>query len=81
MNIDILETVNCHNCGGRLEKIITNLPFKVRHNSIIIVRKLPVLQCQNCSEYLLEDLVLERVDEILDNVDRAVEIEILSYAV
>lgn len=72
--------MNCHNCGGRLEKIITDLPFKVRHNSIIIVRKLPVLQCQNCSEYLLEDLVLERVDEILDNVDRAVEIEILSYA-
>lgn len=73
--------MNCHNCGGRLEKIITDLPFKIRDNSIIIIKKLPVLQCDNCNEYLIEDLVMEKVDNILDKVDRTAELEILSYAV
>jgi YgiT-type zinc finger domain-containing protein len=40
----------CHICGGKLEKLITNLPFKVNHYSIIIINSLPVLQCNNCSE-------------------------------
>jgi hypothetical protein len=24
--------MNCHNCGGRLEKVITDLPFKIGHS-------------------------------------------------
>ena len=71
----------CHNCGGMLEKIIADLPFKVGHNSIIIIKKLPILQCQNCSEYLIEDQVMEKVDRIIDKIDKTVELEILSYAV
>ncbi len=72
--------MNCHNCGGRLEKVITDLPFKIS-DSIIIIKKLPVLQCQNCNEYLIEDIVMEKVDGILDKVDKTAELEILSYAV
>ena len=71
----------CHNCGGELEKIITDLPFKVRSDSIIIVKRLPVLQCQNCNEYSIEDSVMQKVDGILDKIDRTAELEILSYAV
>ena len=71
----------CHNCGGMLEKIIADLPFKVGHNSIIIIKKLPILQCQNCNEYLIEDPVMEKVDRIIDKIDKTVELEILSYAV
>jgi len=73
--------MNCHNCGGKLEKVITDLPFKVENGSIIIIKKLPVLQCQNCNEYLIEDAVMEKVDDILKKVDRTAELEILSYAV
>jgi YgiT-type zinc finger domain-containing protein len=71
----------CHICGGKLEKIITDLPFKVKNDSIIIVKELPVLQCQNCNEYLLEDPVMEKVELILNNIDKTVELEIISYTV
>jgi len=70
----------CHNCGGRLEKIITNLPFKVNYDSIIIIKELPLLQCRNCNEYLIEDSVMEKVDCVLAKVDKTAELEILSYA-
>lgn len=72
--------MNCHNCGGRIEKLITDLPFKIKNDSIIIIKKLPVLQCQNCNEYLIEDPIMETVDAILSKVDRTAELEILSYA-
>lgn len=71
--------MNCHQCGMKLENVITDLPFKTDIHSIII-KDLPVLQCGNCSEYLIEDHVMERVDAILKNVSDAVEVEILSFA-
>ena len=73
--------MNCHSCGGGLEKVITDLPFKIRSGSIIIIKKLPVLQCKSCNEYIIEDSVMEKVDSILNKVDRTAELEILSYAV
>lgn len=72
--------MTCHNCGGNLEKIITDLPFKIRDNSIVIIKRLPVFQCQNCYEYLLEDQVVEKIDYILNNIDETAELEILKYA-
>ncbi len=75
------EIVNCHNCGGELEKVITDLPFKISQSSIIIIKKLPVLQCQNCNEYMIEDAVMENVDCVLSKIDSTVELEILNYAV
>ena len=71
----------CHNCGGKLKKVITNLPFKIKDNSIVIIKKLPVLQCLNCNEYLIEDSVMEKVDCILSKIDKTAEVEILNYAV
>lgn len=70
----------CHNCGGKLEKVVTDLPFKVKDNSIVIIKKLPISQCQNCNEYLIEDSVMEKIDYILDKIDKTAELEILSYA-
>lgn len=72
--------MNCHNCGEILEDIVTDLPFKVSNNSIIIIKRLPILQCKNCNEYLIEDMVMERVDNILYRADSSAELEILSYA-
>lgn len=73
--------MNCHNCGGNLEKVITDLPFKISQSSIIIIKKLPILQCQNCNEYMIEDAVMENVDCVLSKIDSTAELEILNYAV
>ena len=72
--------MKCHACGGELEKIVTDLPFKVSQGSIIIIKRLPVLQCRNCSEYLIKDPVMQKVDKLLNKVNTAVEVEILNYA-
>jgi len=52
------EKMSCHICGGFLNKIITDLPFKIDESSIIIIKKIPVLQCTNCSEFIIEDVVM-----------------------
>jgi len=70
----------CHKCGGELDNLITNLPFKISYDSIVIIKGLPVLQCRNCSEYLIEDAVMEKVDSILSKIDKTAELEVLSYA-
>ena len=71
--------MTCRICGGELERIVTDLPFKVAQSRIVIIKALPVLQCGNCGEYVIEDSVMERVDAILARVDTTVELEILSY--
>jgi YgiT-type zinc finger domain-containing protein len=71
----------CHNCGAKLEKSNTNLPFKVNQDCIVIIKDLPVLQCRNCNEYLLEDAVMGKIDSILNKIDKTAELEVLSYAV
>ena len=73
--------MNCHNCGGKLENVITDLPFKISRSSIIIIKRLPVLQCRNCNEYVVEDAVMEKVDGVLSKIDSTAELEILNYAV
>lgn len=72
--------MKCFQCGGDMKYIVTDLPFKVEQKSIVIIKNLPVWQCETCNEYLLEDSVMKSVDILLDSVDRRVEVEILSYA-
>ncbi len=71
--------MTCHICGGVLQARRTTLPFKVDDDRIVIIKDLPVLQCDNCSEYVIEDAVMEKVDTILSGVDTTVELETLSY--
>ncbi|MGO9567088.1 MAG: YgiT-type zinc finger protein [Desulfomonilaceae bacterium] len=42
--------MKCHVCGSSLKLLITDLPFKVSETTIVILKGLPVLQCDNCSE-------------------------------
>jgi YgiT-type zinc finger domain-containing protein len=72
--------MKCHVCGAQLCEVNTDLPFKVDDNSIVIVKELPVLQCENCSEYLMQDQVLEHLDIIMKKLDKAAELEIVRYA-
>jgi YgiT-type zinc finger domain-containing protein len=72
--------MKCNVCGADMRQITTDLPFKINEKSIVILKELPVLQCGNCSEYLIEDAVMERVDTILSNADIKAELEIIRFA-
>jgi YgiT-type zinc finger domain-containing protein len=72
--------MRCRVCGSNLRPLITDLPFKVSDTGIVILKGLPVLQCDNCKEYLLADSVMSRVEEILQKADAAAELEIIRYA-
>lgn len=60
--------------------VLTNLPFKTGESTIVIVKNLPVYQCGGCSEYLLEDAVMDRIEEIFESVNSEAELEIIGYA-
>ncbi len=72
--------MTCHVCGSEMKTIQTNIPFKVSHETIIILKDLPVIQCDGCGEYLLEDRVMEIVEQIIGRVDTTAELEVLKYA-
>ncbi len=72
--------MKCSLCGSKLTNTITDLPFKISDQTIVILKGLPVLQCDNCCEYVLDDSVMRRVEDILHRVDAAAELEIIRYA-
>ena len=72
--------MKCTDCGAELRATTTDLPFKVRETAIVVVKGLPVLQCESCPQYVLEDRVLSRVDEILARADSGIELEVVRYA-
>jgi len=73
-------TMMCHVCGADMTKFHTNIPFKVSQATIVIVKDLPVIQCDGCGAYLIEDRVMEEVEEIFERVDTTAELEVLKYA-
>ena len=72
--------MKCAVCGAEMRPRKSDLPFKTAEQTIVILKDLPVLQCENCTQYLLEDAVLARVDEILASARGAAELEIIRYA-
>lgn len=72
--------MKCHICGGRLEPTTSDLPFCLGPTSIVVIKKLPVLECTNCPEFSIEDSVMERVENLLEQTDEAVELEVIAYA-
>lgn len=61
--------MKCHTCGSEMVSLQTDLPFKVSETATVIVKALPILQCQGCGEYVLEDAGMGRVDEALERAD------------
>ena len=72
--------MRCQMCGAYLRPTITDLPFKVSEGTLVILKALPVLQCENCQEYLIEDPVMERVEAILAQVSTEAELEVVRFA-
>jgi YgiT-type zinc finger domain-containing protein len=72
--------MKCRVCGAKMNHVVTDLPFKTTDHTIVILRSLPVIQCDKCTEYLIEDAVLSRVDEILATLGGVAELEVIRYA-
>lgn len=72
--------MKCRVCGSKLAATTTDLPFKVTERTIVIIKNMPVAQCRGCSEYLIEDPVFAKVEELLAKVDTSVELEIIGFA-
>ena len=72
--------MKCHVCGAKLEPVVTDLPFKVSDEKIVIVEDLPVHQCSPCREFLLDDRVMERVEKILETVGTETRLQVVKYA-
>ena len=72
--------MKCRICGSRLQPTTTDLPFKVSARTIVILKQLPVAQCERCNEYLIEDSIFARVEELLSNANMSAELEIIPFA-
>jgi YgiT-type zinc finger domain-containing protein len=72
--------MKCTVCGARMQPITTDLPFKLSEERIVILKQLPVLQCGACREYLIEDVVMARIDSLLGRADSTAELEVIRYA-
>lgn len=70
----------CHVCEAEMSRIITDLPFKLRDTGIVVVKDLPVIQCESCREYLLDDSVMEQVENIINHAGKSVEFEVVKFA-
>lgn len=62
-----------------MEPQVTDMPFKLSDRTIVILKDLPVFQCENCMEYVIEDPIMERVDSLLEKVDQAAVLEIVRF--
>lgn len=72
--------MKCRVCGATQRPAKTDLPFKTGDRSIVILKSLPVLQCERCREYSIDDSTFQRVEEILSRVDSGAELEIIPFA-
>lgn len=72
--------MKCYVCGGEMRATVTDLPFKTSQKTIVMLKDLPVPQCERCREYLIEDQVMERVEAIVDMVAPGTELDIVRYA-
>lgn len=72
--------MKCRICGRVLTESTTDLPFKISDRTIVIIKDLPVAQCEGCTEYLMVDEVFTRVEQLLSRVSASVEVEIIQFA-
>jgi len=70
----------CTTCGGDLGERVTDLPFKLGDETIVIVKHVPVLQCPHCNAYLLRDPVMANVDRLLESAGQVTELAVFRYA-
>ena len=57
--------MRCNVCGAEMRSTKSDLPLKMTEQTIVILKSRPILHCENCAQYLIEDAVLGRIDKIL----------------
>ena len=72
--------MKCRVCCGSLDPRVTDLPFKISDSSIVILKSLPVLQCNQCGDTELEHGTMLKVEKLLERVDRSSELEVIRFA-
>jgi YgiT-type zinc finger domain-containing protein len=63
-----------------LERTVSSLPFRVSKRAILMVKELPVWECGSCTEFLIDDEVMGRIEELIGRVDEAAELEVVDFA-
>ena len=58
----------------------SDMPFKLEPTRIVIIKDLPVLQCEECGEHAFEDAVMAKIEAVLAKVDQGAELEIVRFA-
>ena len=59
----------CVYCGGKLEQTRTDFVEKI-DNYVIIIKNVPCEKCTQCGEEYFSSAVAERIESILDNIQR-----------
>jgi YgiT-type zinc finger domain-containing protein len=59
---------------------VTDLPFKTGEATIVIIKRMPVIECPTCNEFVLADSVMLQVERILESVGKNAELEVVRYA-
>ncbi|MDX1984586.1 MAG: YgiT-type zinc finger protein [Bryobacteraceae bacterium] len=72
--------MKCRVCGGSQERRVTDLPFKISDRTIVILKAPAVWQCLQCADTELEQTTMPRVEELLDSVSDAAELEVIRFA-
>jgi YgiT-type zinc finger domain-containing protein len=71
--------MKCHVCGTPMTRVVTDLPFRVDRSVMIILRGLPLVECSECGAYALEDVVMERVHEIVQRLRSPSHLDAVLY--
>lgn len=72
--------MKCHTCGGQMSQTRSDMPFKLDKTRIVIIKDVPVLQCDECSEHTFTDAVMVKIEAALARVDDDAELEIVRIA-
>lgn len=72
--------MKCTVYSAPMRPTTTNLPFKLSEERIVFLKQLPVLQCEACPEYLIEDTVMAWIDLMLARTESTAELEVLRHA-
>jgi YgiT-type zinc finger domain-containing protein len=73
--------VKCRLCGAAFRATTADLLFKLTDRTIVILKHLPVVQCDGCREYSIADNVFARVEELLADVNTSAELEVIPFAI
>ena len=73
--------MRCTSCrGGSMEESTTTY-FAQLENCYVIIENVPCMKCVQCGDVVFRGSVMEKIDEILDNLAKIVsKISIIDYS-